>query len=473
MEWEIVCGLEIHVELATETKAYCSCKNSFGAPVNTQACEICTSMPGVLPVLNEKVVEFAVRVGKAIGCSINLVSHHDRKNYFYSDLPRGYQITQQATPICEWGTVNCQLGGRSFPVRVRRIHIEEDTGKLLHESGFSGTLIDFNRCGVPLIEIVTEPDFRSSEEAYVFLETMKGILVELGVSDGKMQEGSIRCDVNVSVRPSAQSEYGTRIEMKNVSTFSGAKRAIDYEAQRQIKALEAGEKLYQETRRWDDALGVNTIMRTKENANDYRYFPEADLPPIVITQEYVEAIQIPELAYQRLQRYSKDYGLSEFDAGLLSERSRSEYFEKAIKAGGQPKALANWINGELFKLLSDNERDFSTIALTPQSLCELLGLVQNGTISNTAAKQVLENMYQTGKPAMTIVNELGLAQLSDEDALSAVVDEILALNQPSVEAYKAGKSNALGFLVGQCMKASKGKGNPAILNKLLKEKLDA
>ena len=473
MKYEVVIGLEVHAELSTKTKAFCACENRFGAEVNTLVCPICAAMPGTLPLLNEEVVVSAVKMGKATGCSINLVSSHDRKNYFYPDLTKAYQITQQVVPICENGEVRFLVDGESRTVRLRRIHIEEDTAKLLHESGFAGTLIDLNRCGVPLIEIVTQPDLRTPDEAHAFLETVRSILVELGISSGKMQEGCIRCDVNVSVRPEGQQELGTRIEMKNISTFSGARKAITFESNRQIAILEGGGILSQETRRWDEGLGESILMRTKEDAMDYRYFPEPDLPPVVITQAFADAVTTPELAHQRMLRYC-GMGLPAFDAGLLAETpERSVYFEKCLQSGLPVKSIANWICGDFIRLLAENDQSFADTTVSPERLTALVAVVESKEISVTAGKTVLEQLFASNETPAGIVERLGLAQVSDSAALESVVDGVLAANAQSVEAYRGGKTNALGFLVGQCMKASGGKANPGVLTKLLKQRLDS
>lgn len=477
MDYETVIGLEIHAELNTETKIYCSCKNIFGAEVNTVCCPICTGMPGTLPTLNEKVVEKAVRMGTALHCGINRISKQDRKNYFYPDLPKAYQISQFDVPLCERGYVDILSDGEIKRIGVTRIHIEEDAGKLLHGDSFSGSLVDFNRCGVPLIEIVSEPDLRSSEEAKIYLETVRQILLCLDVSDCKMQEGSIRCDVNVSVRPRGSKEFGTRCEMKNVNSFNGAARAIEYEAKRQIELIESGGAVEQETRRWDDAKGQNFVMRSKEDAQDYRYFPEPDLGTIVLEDGYVENIEasLPELPNKKQFRYMKDYSLPEFDAGLLSQNGeKADFFEECVKSGTvQPKTVANWLTGDITRILNERGIDLCESKLTPKKLVTLLSLVEKGTVSNTAGKTVLEEIFETGAEPETVVREKGLAQVSDAGALEKLVSEVIATNEKSVADYRSGKSNALGYLVGQCMRASKGKGNPQVLRELLQKQLDA
>jgi len=477
MNYETVIGLEIHAELNTETKIYCSCKNVFGAEVNTVCCPICTGMPGTLPTLNEKVVEKAVRMGTALHCGINRVSKQDRKNYFYPDLPKAYQISQFDVPLCEHGYVEILSQGQIKRIGVTRIHIEEDAGKLLHGDSFSGSLVDFNRCGVPLIEIVSEPDMRGSEEAKIYLETVRQILLCLDVSDGKMQEGSIRCDVNVSVRPEGSAEFGTRCEMKNVNSFNGAAHAIEYEAKRQIELIENGGKVVQETRRWDDAKGMSFVMRTKEDADDYRYFPEPDLRTIVLKDGYVEDIiaALPELPNKKQFRYMKDYSLTEFDAGLLAQNGeKAEFFEQCVKIGGvDTKIIANWLTGDVTRILNERGIDLCESKLTPQKLVALLTLVEKNTVSNTAGKTVLEEIFATGEEPDKIVREKGLAQVSDVSELEALIGDVLAKNEKSVADYRGGKSNAMGYLVGQCMRASKGKGNPQVIRELLQKQLDA
>ncbi len=469
-DYETVVGLEVHAELNTESKIYCSCKNAFGLEVNTQCCPICMGMPGTLPTLNEKVVEYAVKMGYALNCTINPVSKQDRKNYFYPDLPKAYQISQFDIPLCEHGYVDVLVDGEEKRIGVTRIHIEEDAGKLIHDDSFTGTLVDFNRCGVPLIEIVSEPDMRSSADAKAYLETIKSILQYIGISDCKMQEGSIRCDINVSVHKKSE-PFGTRVEMKNVNTFSGAVRAIEYEADRQIKALEAGEVISQETRRWDDAKGVNVLLRSKEDAQDYRYFPEPDLSTIVLDEEYLASIKatIPELPNKKIMRYMKEYSLPEEDATLIVDNmEKSALFESVVNMGKvKPKNASNWILGDVSRVMNETGKPLSELNISAEHLCELIELVEKNVISNSTGKTVFDEMLSSGEAPKKIVDKKGLGQISDEGALKAIVDEVVANNQKSIEDYKNGKTNALGFLVGQCMKASKGKGNPAVMKELL------
>ena len=469
-DYETVVGLEVHAELNTQSKIYCSCKNAFGLEVNTQCCPICMGMPGTLPTLNEKVVEYAVKMGYALNCTINPVSKQDRKNYFYPDLPKAYQISQFDIPLCEHGYVDVLVDGEEKRIGVTRIHIEEDAGKLIHDDSFTGTLVDFNRCGVPLIEIVSEPDMRSSADAKAYLETIKSILQYIGISDCKMQEGSIRCDINVSVHKKGE-PFGTRVEMKNVNTFSGAVRAIEYESDRQIKALEAGEVISQETRRWDDAKGVNVLLRSKEDAQDYRYFPEPDLSTIVLDEDYLASIKasIPELPNKKVMRYMKEYGLPEEDATLIVDNmEKSALFESVIGLGKvKPKNASNWILGDVSRVMNETNKPLSELNIPAEHLSALIELVEKNTISNSAGKTVFEEMLKNGDAPQKIVDAKGLGQISDEGALKAIVDEVVANNQKSIEDYRNGKTNALGFLVGQCMKASKGKGNPAVMKELL------
>ena len=469
--YEMVVGLEVHAELSTDTKIYCGCKNQFGLEVNTQCCPICTGMPGTLPTLNEQVVEYAVKMGHALNCTINRVCKQDRKNYFYPDLPKAYQISQFDIPLCENGYVDILVDGKEKRIGVTRIHIEEDAGKLIHDDSFAGSLVDFNRCGVPLIEIVSEPDFRSSAEAKAYLDTIRSILIYLDISDGKMQEGSIRCDVNVSVRKKGDPEFGTRCEMKNVNSFSGAVRAIEYEAARQIEVLEAGGVVSQETRRWDDAKGQNFLLRSKEDAHDYRYFPEPDLPAIVLDESYVENLkkQIPELPNKKIARYMKEYSLNQDDATLLVEqREKSVLFEQTLACGNVlPKNVSNWILVDLSKFMNETKKSIADTKLTPQKLCQLIQQVEAGTISNTAGKTVFEVLLAEDREVEDIIAEKGLKQISDSSALESVVNEVMSNNQKSIDDYKGGKTNALGYLVGQCMKATKGQGNPAMMKELI------
>lgn len=478
MEFETIVGLEVHAELNTKTKIYCNCKNAFGLEVNTQICPICTGMPGTLPTLNEKVVEYAVKMGHATNCTINNVCKQDRKNYFYPDLPKAYQISQADIPLCEHGYVDIMIDGNEKRIGITRIHIEEDAGKMLHNDAFQGTLVDFNRCGVPLIEIVSEPDMRSSAEAKAYLDTLKSILQYIDISDCKMEQGSIRCDVNVSVRPKGSTEFGKRVEMKNVNSFSGAMRAIDYEANRQIEALSRGEEIYQETRRWDDQKGVNVVLRTKEDAQDYRYFPEPDLSTIYIPVEKVEELkkEIPELPNAKVKRYVKELGLSQTDAELIAENlPRVKLFDECIEISKNrvsPKVISNWVLGDVSKYMNETGKDIAETPLNASLLCRIVELIETKEISNTSGKVIFEEIIAGNTDIDKIIEEKGLKQISDDSAIEKIVNDVLAVNQKSVEDYRGGKTNALGFLVGQCMKASKGQANPAKCKELVLKYLE-
>ncbi len=474
-KYEIVVGLEVHAELKTKTKIYCGCENKFGGEINTQCCPVCMGMPGALPVLNQKVVEYAIKMGHAVHCSINENLKQDRKNYIYPDLPKAYQISQFDIPLCENGYVDFMMGDKQKRVGITRIHIEEDAGKLLHMDGFDSTLVDMNRCGVPLIEIVSEPDMRSAAEAKEYLETIKTILQYIDVSDCKMQEGSIRCDVNVSVMPKGSDTFGTRCEMKNINTFSGAMRAIEYEANRQIEILENGGEIDQETRKWDDEKGINILLRSKEDAQDYRYFKEPDVMPTTLDHAWVESLKelIPELPNQKISRYVVDFKIGKDDAEIIAKDfAKAQYFEKMVcSADIKPKDVANWILGDVTKYLNDHQCSADQFPITPERLAQLIALVEKGTVSGSAAKKVFAALLQQDKDPMLYVKEMGLEQISDNSALEQLVNDVLAQNPGTVNDYKNGKTNVLGFLVGQCMKASRGQGNPKILSELLLKEL--
>lgn len=467
--YEVVVGLEVHAELNTETKIYCSCKNSFGLEVNTQVCPICLGMPGTLPTLNEKVVEYAIKMGHALNCSINRICKQDRKNYFYPDLPKSYQISQADIPLCQNGYLDVFVGDEIKRIGIERIHIEEDAGKLLHSDKFDGSLVDFNRCGVPLIEIVSRPDMRSSEEAKAYLETIKSILKYIDISDCKMQEGSIRCDVNVSVHKPGE-PFGTRCEMKNINSFSAAVRGIDFEANRQIELIESGGTVVQETRRWDDAKGESVSMRSKEDAQDYRYFPEPDLLTIVVEQEKVDYLKdtLPELPNARIQRYIKDFGLSYKDAAMIVDvPEKAKFFDECIEAGCEaPKLLSNWILGEISKFMNEGTAIADT-KLTAAKLAKILNYINSGRISTSAGKTVFDAVLSGVEDIDAFIEEKSLSQISDASLLEDIAKEVIAANQKSVQDYKNGKTNALGYLVGQCMKASKGKANPGAMKDIV------
>lgn len=473
-EYELVVGLEVHAELNTKSKIYCSCRNQFGLEVNTQICPICTGMPGTLPVLNKSVTDYAVKMGHALGCKINAVSKQDRKNYFYPDLPKAYQISQAETPICANGSLTFLVNGKDVTIGITRIHIEEDAGKLLH-GDFAGSLADYNRCGVPLIEIVSEPDFRSSEEVKVYLETIKSILLYLDISDCKMQEGSIRCDVNVSVREKGAAEFGKRCEMKNVNSFSGAVRGIEYEYRRQIEVLESGGEVVQETRRWDDMAGKSFPMRSKEDAQDYRYFPEPDLLTIVIDEARIAELkaQIPELPNAKIRRYVKDLGLTQMEATLIAENiDKQTLFDNAVSLGGcTAKGIANWILSDIAKYTNETGKNIGDTPLSAERLVYLIKECEDKKISNSQAKTVFEIILSEDREPAQIIKEKGFEQISDTGFIEKIVNEVLTENQKSVDDYKRGKTNAMGYLVGQCMKKSQGKANPGMLKELVESKL--
>ncbi len=474
-DYEIVMGLEVHAELSTKTKIFCSCSTEFGGEPNTHTCPICMAMPGTLPVLNEKVVEYAVKAGLATNCTISRDSKNDRKNYFYPDLPKSYQISQFDKPLCEHGYIEIEDDeGNPKKIRLTRIHIEEDAGKLNHNEFGGGSLVDLNRAGVPLIEIVSEPDLRSSGEAERYLKKLKSILEYIEVSDCKMQEGSLRADVNVSVRKKGAEKYGTRTEMKNMNSFKAITRAIDYEASRQIDVIEDGGKIDQETLRWDDVSGRTFSMRDKEDAQDYRYFPDPDLVAIKLSEEYIENIKnnLPELPESRKKRYMEEYGLSEKDSNLLTaSKYLSDLFEGAEKICKNAKAVANWILSDISKILNETETEPMQIPFDANQLAKLVQLIDNGTISSAIAKKVIVELFENPKDPEEIVKEKGWIQISDEGAIKEVVTKILENNPQSVADYKAGKDRALGFLVGQAMKETKGKANPQMLNKMFLDEL--
>lgn len=475
-DYEVVIGLEVHAELSTKTKIFCSCPTTFGAEPNTHICPICTAMPGTLPVLNEKVVEYAVKAGLATNCTISKDSKNDRKNYFYPDLPKAYQISQFDKPLCEHGYIEIEDDeGNKKKIRLLRIHIEEDAGKLNHNEFGVGSLVDLNRAGVPLIEMVSEPDIRSSREAEQYLRKIKSILEYIEVSDCKMQEGSLRADVNVSVRKKGEEKFGIRTEMKNMNSFRAIVRAIEYEKDRQIEVLEEGGKVEQETLRWDDINGRTYSMRDKEDAQDYRYFPDPDLVAIRLSDEYVEEIRksLPELPESRRDRYIKEYNLSEKDAKLLTaSKYLSNLFEEALAICGNAKAVANWILSDISRILNEKELEPENIPFTAEELAKMIQLIDKGTISSAIAKKVLTELFENPKDPEEIIKEKGWIQISDEGAIKEVVIKVLENNPQSVADFKGGKDKALGFLVGQAMKETKGKANPQMLNKMFLEELN-
>ncbi len=474
MQYEAVIGLEIHAQLLTESKIFCGCSTKFGAEPNTHTCPVCIGMPGVLPVMNGKAIEYVVRTGLATNCQISPHSRFARKNYFYPDLPKGYQISQYELPLCEHGRVDVFVDGVHKEIGLTRIHLEEDAGKNIHEGGGAESCVDLNRAGVPLMEIVSEPDMRSPKEAMEFVKKIWSIVRYIGVCDGNMDQGSLRCDANVSVRPVGQEEFGTRAEIKNMNSFRFIEKAIEYEIKRQIKVVKEGEQVIQETRLWDSSRGVTESMRSKEEAHDYRYFPDPDLMPIEFEQSWVDNIRndIPELPDVRRDRFVKEYNLSDQDADVLTaERSTAEWFEQAVTLGGDPKALSNWIQGEMSRLLNEENRQIEDSPVTPKSLVDMLQLIDKGTISVKIAKTVFEEMFRTGKDSAVIVEEKGLVQISDTAGIEAMVDDILSKNPDAVEKFKSGDPKLMGFFVGQVMKETKGKANPKIVNELLRKKL--
>ena len=473
-DYEVVIGLEVHAELSTKTKIFCSCPTAFGAAPNTHTCPICMAMPGTLPVLNEKVVEYAVKAGLATNCEISRNSKNDRKNYFYPDLPKAYQISQFDKPLCEHGYVEIDTKEGKKKIRITRIHIEEDAGKLNHDEFGGGSLVDLNRAGVPLIETVSEPDIRSAEEAESYLRKLKSIFEYIEVSDCKMQEGSLRADVNVSVKKKTDTKLGTRTEMKNMNSFRSIVRAIEYEVDRQIDILEDGGTITQETLRWDDVSGKTFPMRDKEDAQDYRYFPDPDLVAIKLSEEYIQNIKdnLPELPESRKQRYLEEYNLSEKDAKLLtSSKYLSDLFEGAVKVCNNPKAVNNWIISDISRILNETETEPISIPFDSNQLGKLVILIDKGTISSSIGKKVLVELFENPRDPEDIIKEKGWIQISDEGAIKEVVMKILEANPQSIADYKAGKDKALGFLVGQAMKETKGKANPQMLNKMFLKEL--
>ncbi|OJH37705.1 Asp-tRNA(Asn)/Glu-tRNA(Gln) amidotransferase subunit GatB [Cystobacter ferrugineus] len=473
-DFQPVIGLEVHAQLLTHTKIFCGCSTSFGAAPNHHTCPVCLGLPGVLPVLNTRVVEFAIRTGLALGCTVKKTSVWSRKNYFYPDLPKGYQITQFDQPICEWGQLAIDTPEGEKIIRVRRIHMEEDAGKSVHDASASESLVDLNRAGVPLLEIVSEPDLRGADEAVDYLKSLRDVLVYLGVNDGNMEEGSFRCDANVSVMRKGATVYGQRVELKNINSFRFVKQAIEYEISRQVDLLETGGKIDQETRLYDPNRGETRSMRSKEEAHDYRYFPEPDLPPLHVTDAQLEAAAqaLPELPRAKVSRFMSQYGLPAYDAKILcAERPLADYFEAVAQHFKDYKRLSNWFLGELLRLLKDEGGTVTTLRFSTVQFAHLLAAVEKGTISANAGKDVFGEMFRTGKDPEAIIADKGLAQVSDTGAIEAVVDDILAKNAGEVEKYRAGKKQIYGFFVGQVMKAMKGKGNPALVNDLLKKKL--
>ena len=473
-QYETVIGLEVHVELATKTKIFCGCSTEFGGAPNTHTCPVCTGMPGSLPVLNKQVVEYAIAVGLATNCEITQYCKFDRKNYFYPDNPQNYQISQLYLPICRNGGIEIETENGKKTVGIHEIHMEEDAGKLVHDDWNESSLVDYNRSGVPLIEIVSEPDMRSAEEVIAYLDKLRMIIQYLGASDCKLQEGSMRADVNLSVREVGASEYGTRTEMKNLNSFKAIARAIEGEKNRQIDLLESGEQVVQETRRWDDTKEYSYAMRSKEDAQDYRYFPEPDLVPIVISDEWLQEIRSrqPELRTEKLERYKKEYDIPEYDAQILtSHKKLADIFEETTAICGKPKKVSNWLMVETMRLLKENEMEPEQLSFSPEHLAKLIDMAEKKEINSSVAKKVFEEIFSKDTDPERYVEENGLKTVSDDGALRQVIEKVIADNPKSVEDYRSGKTKAIGFLVGQTMKAMQGKADPGMINKILKELL--
>ena len=478
IEYETVIGLEIHVELLTKSKMFCGCKVEFGGEENIRVCPVCLGMPGSLPVANKKAIEYTIKTGLALDCGIASFTQFHRKNYFYPDMPKDYQISQFERPFCTEGHLDVDAGGSHSRVRINRVHLEEDTGKMLHQSKTGRiadarySLVDFNRAGTPLMEIVTEPDIKTPEEARAFMQKLRQLVLSLGVSDCNMEEGSMRCDANVSLRVKGDKELGVKAEVKNMNSFRALQKALEYEILRQEKVLSEGDKVIQETRHWDAAKNLTTSLRSKEGAHDYRYFTDPDLVPMDISDKWIEDIRVtlPELPEARKVRFISAYKLSEYDAGLLSAtKAMGDYFEAVLKSFDKSKTVANWIMGELSMHLNAEGKEIDDSPISPLSLAELLGLIDKGTVSGKMAKDIFLEMYESGQDASSIVKEKGIEQISDESSLQAIIEEVIEASPSSVEDFKAGKQQVLGYLVGQVMKATKGQANPQVVNKLLRE----
>lgn len=473
-QYETVIGLEVHVELATKTKIFCSCSTEFGKAPNTHTCPVCTGMPGSLPVLNKQVVEYAMAIGLATNCEISKICKFDRKNYFYPDNPQNYQISQLYLPIARNGYVEIEAGGRKKKVRIHEMHMEEDAGKLIHDEWDDASLVDYNRSGVPLVEIVSEPDMRSAEEVIAYLEKLRMIIQYLGASDCKLQEGSMRADVNLSVREAGTEEFGTRTEMKNLNSFKAIARAIEGERERQIELLEEGKAVVQETRRWDDNKESSYAMRSKEDAQDYRYFPEPDLVPIVISDEWIEQIRKkqPELRTEKLKRYQKEFDIPQYDAEIITaSKHMADIFEAATRICDKPKKVSNWLMGETMRLLKESGKEPEEIIFTPENLAKIVDLADSGEVTNTVAKEVFAEVFDHNADPVRYVQDKGLKSVNDEDRLRSVIAQVIAGHPKSVEDFHNGRHKAVGFLVGQTMKAMEGKANPVMVNQILKEML--
>lgn len=473
--YELTIGLEIHVELKTETKAFCHCKNQFGAPINTNTCPVCLGLPGAIPTINKKCVEYAIRAGLAFDSGISSVAVFERKNYFYPDLSKSYQISQLEKPICIGGKIRYKLNGEEKSTRLDNIHMEEDAGKSIHDAKLGKSFVDFNRCGVPLIEIVTQPDIHSADEAVATLMSIKETLIAIGVSDCKMQEGSLRCDVNLSVAPKGSKKLGTRTEMKNLNSFKAVNRAINYEAQRQIDAIERGEVIHQITLKWDDNLNKNEPLRSKEEANDYRYFPDPDLLPIKIENDYIERIraQMPELPYDRKNRYMNVFGLPNQDAETLTSSSEiTNFFEECLKLKNEPQIVCNWITTDIMRKLKESFEDEPRITISPKNLIELINMFQNKEISINNAREILNIIWDTNENPVLLAEKMGLKQDNNEESVKQIVLQVISQNPQAVADYKGGNERAKTFFVGQVMKLSRGKANPQIVGKILDEELN-
>jgi aspartyl-tRNA(Asn)/glutamyl-tRNA(Gln) amidotransferase subunit B len=472
--YEVVIGLEVHAQLLTQSKMFCGCGTEFGLPANTRTCPVCLGMPGTLPVINQQAVEMAIRTGLALNCAIPSKNRFARKNYFYPDLPKGYQISQYEAPICENGWVEVGGGGAAKRIRIRRAHLEEDAGKNIHDGGTSGSRVDLNRAGTPLLEIVTEPDMRSADEVVAYLKMLRDILMYVEVCDGNMEQGSLRCEPNLSLRPVGQKAFGTKVELKNINSFKFVKDALEYEIKRQTRVLNEGGKIHQETRLWNVEKGETAMMRSKEEAHDYRYFPEPDLVPLSISDDWVEELRktVPELPAARQKRFVSEYGLPEYDAGVLTtSKGLADYFENCMKLFNQPKTVSNWVMGELLRELNNSGTAVAASPVSPERLVSLLKLVDKRTISLKVAREIFPELYASGKSPEQIVKEKGLTQVSDEGALEKIIDDVMAKNPAQVALYRGGKEALFGFFVGQVMKASGGKANPGKVNELLKKKL--
>ncbi|HPD57837.1 MAG TPA: Asp-tRNA(Asn)/Glu-tRNA(Gln) amidotransferase subunit GatB [Smithellaceae bacterium] len=474
MEFDAVIGLEVHAQMLTDTKIFCNCSTKFGAAPNSHTCPVCLGMPGVLPVLNKKVVEYAMKMALATNCNINSTCEFARKNYFYPDLPKGYQISQYAYPLAEHGYVELEVNGGKKKIGITRIHMEEDAGKLLHDEHNPVSYVDLNRTGVPLIEIVSEPDIRSSEEAADYLKRLHEILVYLEICDGNMEEGSFRCDANVSIRPKGQKEFGTRTELKNMNSFRNVQRALEYEIKRQQYIVENGGAIVQETRLWDDAQGATNSMRGKEEAHDYRYFPDPDLVPVIVDAAWIDKIRadMPELPQAKRERFISEYQISAYDAGVLTaDKALAQYYEEVVAICAKPKQAANWLMGDVMKFLNEDKKTIRDCPIAAASLAEMINLIDAGTISGKMAKDIAEEMYRSGKKPQQVIAEKGMVQITDEAALAKTISSIIDANPQQLADYRAGKEKLFGYFVGQAMKATQGKANPQIVNDLLKKML--